>query len=286
MKSSLALRAVAAALFGVSAMASSAAATKPLFVPRGLAVDTATGDLYVANSGGNNILIYNPAYNQLSAKTITSNVINPTGVAFDPSGNLWVANYGTSNGGPNGSVAEYTNGVQNQGNSVVDGIAGPSAIAIGGSGYIYVQNTGINVTVYGPSLPLLAPTTLLTTITPPYTPVFGIAAAKETVVFGSTGLTALCLESYVIEGKGCIGYGLTNGGYAVAMDKLGNAYVADMNNSIWYVTNQGAGTLFYLGYTPGGIAVDNARGRLYVSDYNGNKINVYTTQGILLHVIQ
>src|SRR5215469_1071894 len=58
------------------------AATQPLSYPKGLAVDS-KGNLYVANSGGNDILIYNSSYVQITSATITSNISNPTGVAFD-----------------------------------------------------------------------------------------------------------------------------------------------------------------------------------------------------------
>lgn len=98
---------------------------KTLSYPKGLAVD-GSGNVYVANSGGNEILVYNPTYVQQTGKTITKNISNPSGVAFDTAGNLWVANYGTSNGGANGSVAEYTNGVQNTANIITNGILGPS----------------------------------------------------------------------------------------------------------------------------------------------------------------
>src|SRR5579863_1313529 len=48
-----------------------------LSYPRGLAVDS-KGNLYVANSGANNIVVYGPKYAQQTAKTITSNISNPT----------------------------------------------------------------------------------------------------------------------------------------------------------------------------------------------------------------
>jgi DNA-binding beta-propeller fold protein YncE len=54
----------------------SLAATKPLNSPQGLAVD-AKGNLYVANNGGNQILIYGPAYAQMTAKTISKGVVLP-----------------------------------------------------------------------------------------------------------------------------------------------------------------------------------------------------------------
>src|SRR5271163_1086204 len=103
-------RTVASTLLCLVALTSASfAAKKPISFPRGLAVD-AKGNLYVANSGGNDILIYNDSYVQTTSKTITQGVSNPTGVAIDSQGNLWVSNYGTSNGGANGSISEYTNG--------------------------------------------------------------------------------------------------------------------------------------------------------------------------------
>lgn len=75
--------------------AASFAATKPLINPEGLALDS-KGNLYVANEGGNQVLIYNPSYQQLTVKTISINLNGPTGVAFDGSGNLWVSNINSS----------------------------------------------------------------------------------------------------------------------------------------------------------------------------------------------
>jgi hypothetical protein len=34
-----------------------------------------------------------------------------------------------------------------------------------------------------------------------------------------------------------------------------------------------------------GIAIDNARGRVYIANYYGNSISVYSTAGVLLHTI-
>src|SRR5690348_9631781 len=69
----------------------SLAATYPHNFPRGLAVD-ATGNLYVANTGGNQILVYSPAGLQMTAKTIITHINSPMQPTFDPQGNLWVVN--------------------------------------------------------------------------------------------------------------------------------------------------------------------------------------------------
>src|SRR5580658_11018632 len=79
------------------------AATLPLNQPWGLALD-ASGNLYVANNGADQVLTYNSSYAQKSS--ITQGIHNPTGVAIDLYGNLWVVNES------NGNVTEYIKGKQ------------------------------------------------------------------------------------------------------------------------------------------------------------------------------
>jgi|SRR5215469_1403223 len=154
---------LAVALLGFCGVLSSTATTAPLIYPRGLAVDS-KGNLYVANSGGNNILVYNAYYAQVSAKTITANINNPSAVAFDPQGNLWVVNYGTSNGSATGSIAEYSNGVQNTANSITNGILNPQAMAIDRLGTLWVQNNDSNLTVYITNSNFAVPNSTLKTL--------------------------------------------------------------------------------------------------------------------------
>ena len=98
------------AAFALASMFCSAgvsrAATEPLISPQGLAV-APNGNLYVANSGGNNVLVYSPSHIQLESQTITAGINTPESVAFDLYGDLWVANAGNS------SITEYnSSGVQ------------------------------------------------------------------------------------------------------------------------------------------------------------------------------
>jgi len=46
------------------------------------------------NTNGNNLLVYSPSHAQLAAKTISNQILAPAAVAFDPSGNLAIANWG------------------------------------------------------------------------------------------------------------------------------------------------------------------------------------------------
>ncbi len=81
----------------------------------------------------------------------------------------------------------------------------------------------------------------------------------------------------------------------MACDASGKIYVGNLDNSVTLVTpaqagdGQGSitvGTFLQLPFAPSGIAIDNARGRIYFSNYNCNSISVYSTAGTLLHVIQ
>jgi len=262
------------------------AATKPLSYPRGLAVD-AKGNLYVANSGGNDILVYNPNYGQTTAKTITQNISNPSGVAFDPQGNLWVSNYGTSNGGANGSVAEYTNGKQNTNASITSGILGPNAIAVDGLGNVWVENDYTNVTVYAPSYVYTQPYSLIRTLTPSPT-VYGITVSDGAFSWGANGGVSQVAATPVVVSGTISGFAYGNdNGYALASDASGQVYMGNTDGSV----NIASPLVFEYGFlqltfAPSGIAIDNARGRVYLSNYNGNSISVYSTAGALLHTIQ
>lgn len=261
------------------------AATKPINNPNGLALDS-KGNLYIANTGGNDILVYNPSYFQLTAKTISSNIIQPTAVAFDPQGNLWVANYGNSNGGPNGSVAEYTNGVQNTNNTITNGIFTPIQLAIDEIGNIWVQNNYTTVTVYGPFWAYAA-NVLLKTFTPQY-PVYGLAVKKGIFAYGGSTQDTFAGESQALTSGNILGhYNPNDTGLALAIDAKGNVYQADLNGVV-DIEYPGAldGYFLTLPFTSTGIAVDDARGRIYFSNSSGNSISVYSLSGTLLHVIQ
>jgi hypothetical protein len=120
-------------LCGLASFAlSSFAADHPLNFPYGLAVD-GSGNLYVANMNGNQVLVYNSSHVQLAAKTIANNIAGPTGVAFAWNGNLWLTDATSS------LVAEYgPNGVFIGG--ITDGVSNPEAIAIDGLNEVLVNN--------------------------------------------------------------------------------------------------------------------------------------------------
>lgn len=251
----------------------SRAATNPLNNPRGLAI-AANGNLYVANYGANEVLVFNPSYTLI--QTIKQGISAPTGVAFDPYGNLRVSNYG---GG--GSVTEYgPYGVQKTAGTITNSILGPNALAVDGLGDIWVENDYLNITLYDSS------GTLLKTFTPQgITSPYGVASLGARVAFGGGGsLDTYVLRDYFENGGSGLGYGLD--GFAIAFDSQDNFYASNFDGTVWYATPTEYAPFVTLGYTATGIAVDNLRGRVYFANQNADEIQVYSTTGKLLYTIQ
>jgi len=269
------------------------AAGNPVISPRGLALD-ASGNLYVANTGGNNILVFGPSYSELRPKTITAGINTPMSLAFDSLGNLWVANFGESNGGANGSISLYTAGVQNTGATITSGIDSPFSIAMDGIGNLLVENNHANLTVYRPTTPFSRPSSSLLQQSANGTSFFGVLATSQGVVFlgtsgtsGTPPINMYDVEVVLLQGA-AFRYGVVGEALALTSDASGNAYLANADGSVDKALAAGGdiSQIMQLSFVPTGIAVDSKRGRIYFSDYNDSQIAVYDMNGNLLKVIQ
>ena len=120
-------------------------------------------------------------------------------------------------------------------------------------------------------------------------PVTGLASHNMWMALGGNGITELWEIGNYLAGAYPVGGTLPSDAYSLAWDLSGNIYygtIQDTLNVTTAATNV-TSQLVSLGYFPWGIAVDHARGRVYVSDANHNQINVYNaTTGALLHTIQ
>lgn len=257
----------------------SVAATQPLNEPSGLALDS-KGNLFVANYGANQVLVYDPDYQQLTSETITADLDGPTGVAFDPQGNIYVSNINSN------TVNQYTpNRKINQ--QFTNGITTPVAIAVDGIGNLWVTNSS--------TLTLLG-------------------AAWGNVLLGTTSASYIGVNYFlgVATGGGHFAVGTDQGfewdpiafylyyystssdpvanttGAALAFDAKGNLYSGNIDGSVdYYNWNTRKLTPFAtVSYWPGAIVVDNARGRVYIADFTDSLIQVYSTKGVLLETIK
>lgn len=117
--------------------------------PQGDIFDS-SGDLWVANSGANEVIEYTVAQlakrNPKPIVVITNGLNSPTRLAFAPtdSSDLWVTNIGAS------SVAEYDISKPTKPRVVLtEGIDRPLAVAVDDHGNVYVgNNSGDSITVY------------------------------------------------------------------------------------------------------------------------------------------
>lgn len=269
------------------------AATNPVISPRGLALD-ANGNLYVANTGGNNILVFDPSYSELVSKTITAGINTPMSVALDSLGNLWVANNGDSNGGTNGSISQYRAGVQNTGATITRGIDSPFSISVDGIDNLFVENNHANVTVYRPTTPFSQPSSALLQQSANGTSFFGVLATAQGVIFlgtsGSSGTPPINMygvEDSFLQGAP-LQYGAVGEALALTSDGSRNAYLANVDGSVDKVLARGGdlSQIMQAPFPPTGIAVDSKRGRIYLADYDDSQIAVYSMTGTLLKIIQ
>jgi DNA-binding beta-propeller fold protein YncE len=274
-------KSIVTTLLCLIAFASLSFAAPPLNNPSALAVD-AKGNLWVANQGANNILKFNASYVLQPNATITAGIDAPTGIAVDPWGNLWVVDSVDS------EVTEYVNGVQNTAATITDAVVNPAGLAIDGLGNIWVANAFTNVTVYAVRSPFATIPSLIQTFTPG-TPVYSIAAVGGSLAWGSLSQASLtAIESELVLPPSTFVVPNSKTTLALAGGAKGLVYMASIDGTISVYTPATNATtqLLNLGAVPTGIAVDKARGRVYLSNGAANTISVYSTAGVLLHTIQ
>jgi serine/threonine-protein kinase len=287
------LRSIAAAIFAaclcmiVIPQQVSARQPIPLNQPNGLIFDD-EGNLYVANAGSNQILIYD---SQLVQKTsISAGLKFPVRLAFDPFGDLYVANFKSD------SITVYGPDLnQIVSKTIAQHLHSPLGVAVDAYGDVFAANNGSNtiavfnvdgIYVWGlhqdfDGRQFSAP---------------GALAIGGTDLFVGTGPTAG--SNFVTAYN--VGEFLTlrprqkitfssqmSGPTGIAFDRRGNVYVSDFYSSMATKYNAAGQVLLSISNGiehPEGIAVD-ARGNIYVSNQFANTITVYDSSGNLIHTI-
>jgi DNA-binding beta-propeller fold protein YncE len=91
--------------------------------------------------------------------------------------------------------------------------------------------------------------------------------------------------NFAINYRVCSSFGTSTQWIELSFSRAGIEYVATADGSVYAVINASPTKLFQVSFTPAGIAVDNVRGRVYLSSGSGNSIAVYGKTGNLLHTI-
>ncbi|MEY2658848.1 MAG: hypothetical protein RLZZ123_20 [Pseudomonadota bacterium] len=254
-------------------------ATATLYNPYGIAVDR-SGHLYVADALNNRIRKISPAgvvstlagtgsSGAVNGSAATATFSNPSGLAVDSSGNVFVADY---NGfqirkiNPAGVVSTWAGAAGFSG--YVDGtgatarFSGPYGIAVDSSDHLYVADQGNHL------IRKISPAGVVSTL----------AGVRES-------------GGYV---DGTSGTAKFNNPYGVAVDASGHVYVADSsNNRIRKITPSGVvstysgvgilgelnGTAWLATFSvPYGVCLD-AAGNVYVADSSNHLIRKVSPDG-------
>jgi sugar lactone lactonase YvrE len=214
--------------------------------PQAIAID-ATGSIWLANTGANNVIRMSSA--GLITQTLTTGIAAPNALALDGTGNLWVSNF-TGN-----SVAAFsTAGTPLAGSPFTNAsLAAPTGVAVDTSNNVWVSSS-LNGT--------LAKLNSAGTVAATYTDGLLVApggvatdTAHNRVWTAGTGINAVV--------------GLTTAGTAVASEPFAPgvtmplSVAVDGSGTIWTVNDVPAGSLAGFSYT--GSAVTPSTGLGYLN---------------------
>jgi hypothetical protein len=198
----------------------------PCAQPAAVCTGTARADvrqiLAVANSGANTVTLY-VAGQSNPLMTIQSGVLNPQALAFDTSGDLFVANQA-------GSVTEYAPPYNQAPVSITSGVNHPQSLAVDAHGDLFVANgNGSNtVTVYSPPYGGPPAATIASNVDDPVS--LALDAAADLFVVNASANTVSEYAPPYASASAVITKGL-NTPSSAALDLHGNLFVANLNST-------------------------------------------------------
>ncbi|MDX2128824.1 MAG: T9SS type A sorting domain-containing protein [Chloroherpetonaceae bacterium] len=284
--------------------------------PSGVAVDSVSGKVFVADAGNHRVLRFTSAAAMMTGSAAeavfgqpnlfsntpnngglsASTMSNPSGVAVDGSGNLYVADQNnhrvlrfasaaTALTGAAATVAlgqpDFVSAIANNGGLSASTMSNPFGVAVDGSGNLYVADLS-NSRV----LRFASASTALT-------------GAAATVALGQPNLTSGTANN---GGRSASTMNIPSG---VAVDGSGNLYVADRGNNrvlrfasaataltgaaANVVLGQGvftagvANLLDGAGFSaPSGVAVDPVSGKIFVADAGNHRVLRFTSAAAMV----
>jgi sugar lactone lactonase YvrE len=219
---------------------------------------------------------------QPTVTTFASGFTKPLGLAFDAAGNLYVANYGLTNGQTNPVDQVTPAGVVT---TFAPGFSTPFGLAFDASGNLYVANYGGSTTV-DKVTPAGVVSTFVSGLSNPAALAFD-ASGNLYVAVGPNGNVDGFVDKITPAGVvSTFASGFIDAD-ALAFDAAGNLYVANggaplgQSSTVDKVTPAGVVSTFASGFNqPFGLAFD-AAGNLYVANAGDGTVSVVTPAGVV-----
>lgn len=234
-------------------------------------------NIFVANQGNGTVSEFSSSGTLINATFVSGlSEISPYGLAFDSSGDLFVANVNVANVNA-GMVSEYnSSGTLINATFASSGLRFPEGLAFDSSGDLYVANNG-----FGEISEFNSSGTLLTSLRDLGNP--------SDFAFDSSGNLVVVFDDTVSERS----LEFTIGNFviaALAIDSSGDLFLSGRNGAVSEVSVfSSSRTLLNASFAPGvnepdGLAFDS-NGDLYVVNSGNNTISEFNSSGTLINTI-
>ncbi|HEY4417267.1 MAG TPA: NHL repeat-containing protein [Verrucomicrobiae bacterium] len=238
-------------------------------------------NIFVANFGNNTVSEFGADGNLVNA-TFASGLDSPSGMAFDRTGNFYVANH---NGGLKQNVSEFNSAGGLIAATFVGGLNTPEGLAFDTNGNFYLSNSGDNTVL---EFDASGKNLLRTISNPNLTQPIGLAFDRKGNLYvanrGDGVVAEFDADGNPVNG-GIFASGL-NDPEGVAFDSRGNLYVASFLDGTVSLFDP-AGNLITATFASGlshpiGLAFDTA-GNLYAANFTGNTVSKFDAAGNLIN---
>jgi len=178
------------------------------------------GNVYIADTSNNAVKKWTLASNTVTT-LVSSGLSDPTGVALDGAGNVYIANYG-------GAIGKWTAATSNSTTLVSSGLSQPYGVAVDGEGNVYIADTGHDVIKEWTASNRTATRLISSGLHYPY----GVAVGGTgNVYIADSGNNAIKLWAAANGNVTTLVSTGLNQPQGVAVDGAGNIYIADTGNS-------------------------------------------------------
>ncbi len=243
--------------------------------PTGVAVDGASGSIYVADGSSNRVMIFDPGGNFTGA--LPGGFNWPTGVAVNGSGSVYVVDY------PPGRIAVFDSALRSTANITRSGMEEPYDVAVDGSGNVYVLESGLEaIMIFNSSGAFVGMFSHQL-----WTPLGVAVNASGYIYVANTNHDRVDVFDPAHGYVGALPVEFDKPKGVAADSHTGTIYVADTDNDRVVIYDPATARIGYLPGSfngPTGVAAGPS-GEVYVADMGNNTVQAFYTESYEFDVV-